>query len=131
MSERPEIGATAAANGIKTNYLAAGRGDPVVLIHGSGPGVTAYANWRLVLPALGQRFRAIAPDMVGFGFTERLHRVEVPDAPARLAGAAGLGGRARLRPSIRANTERNVPTGARPRRAGGSTGGSARQRLVS
>ena len=58
--ERPEIGSTAGANGIKTNYLETGEGDPVVLIHGSGPGVTAYANWRLVLPALGERFRAIA-----------------------------------------------------------------------
>jgi pimeloyl-ACP methyl ester carboxylesterase len=70
-SERPEIGATADANGIKTNYLEAGEGDPVVLIHGSGPGVTSYANWRLVLPALAERHRAIAPDMVGFGFTDR------------------------------------------------------------
>jgi pimeloyl-ACP methyl ester carboxylesterase len=70
-TSRPEIGATADANGIKTNYLEAGSGDPVVLIHGSGPGVTSYANWRLVLPALAEEFRAIAPDMVGFGFTDR------------------------------------------------------------
>src|SRR5689334_3142728 len=70
-TERPEIGATADANGIKTNYLEAGSGPAVVLVHGSGPGVTAYANWRLVIPALAEQFRVIAPDMVGFGFTER------------------------------------------------------------
>lgn len=69
--ENPEIGATADANGIKTNYLEAGTGDPVILIHGSGPGVTSYANWRLVLPALAENFRVLAPDMVGFGFSER------------------------------------------------------------
>jgi pimeloyl-ACP methyl ester carboxylesterase len=69
--ENPEIGATADANGIKTNYLEAGKGDPVILIHGSGPGVTSYANWRLVLPALAENFRVLAPDMVGFGFSER------------------------------------------------------------
>jgi len=69
--ENPEIGQTADANGIKTNYLEAGQGDPVVLIHGSGPGVTSYANWRLVLPALAESFRVLAPDMVGFGFSER------------------------------------------------------------
>lgn len=69
--EKPEIGATADANGIKTNYLEAGKGDAVVLIHGSGPGVTAYANWRVVLPALAENFRVLAPDMVGFGFSER------------------------------------------------------------
>lgn len=70
-SERPEIGATVDANGIKTNYLEAGQGDPVLLIHGSGPGVTAYANWRLVMPALAEQFRVLAPDMVGFGYSER------------------------------------------------------------
>ena len=32
--DRPEIGQTVDANGIKTNVLEAGRGDPVVLIHG-------------------------------------------------------------------------------------------------
>jgi pimeloyl-ACP methyl ester carboxylesterase len=74
--ENPEIGATADANGIKTNYLEAGKGDPVVLIHGSGPGVTAYANWRLVLPALAENFRVLAPDMVGFGFSERPTNIE-------------------------------------------------------
>jgi pimeloyl-ACP methyl ester carboxylesterase len=72
----PEIGATADAGGIKTNYLEAGRGDPVVLIHGSGPGVTSYANWRLVLPALAENFRVVAPDMVGFGFSERPANIE-------------------------------------------------------
>ena len=74
--EKPEIGATADANGIKTNYLEAGKGDAVVLIHGSGPGVTAYANWRVVLPALAENFRVLAPDMVGFGFTERPTNIE-------------------------------------------------------
>ena len=74
--ENPEIGATADANGIKTNYLEAGKGDPVVLIHGSGPGVTSYANWRLVLPALAENFRVLAPDMVGFGFSERPANIE-------------------------------------------------------
>jgi hypothetical protein len=41
-TERPEIGASAEANGIRTNYLEAGKGDEtVLLIHGSGPGVTS------------------------------------------------------------------------------------------
>ena len=74
--ENPEIGTTADANGIKTNYLEAGHGDPVVLIHGSGPGVTSYANWRLVMPALSENFRVLAPDMVGFGFSERPANIE-------------------------------------------------------
>lgn len=74
--ERPEIGASVDAGGIKTNYLEAGSGPPVVLIHGSGPGVTAYANWRLVIPALAGRFRVLAPDMAGFGFSERPEKAD-------------------------------------------------------
>jgi len=56
----------------KTNYHDQGKGDTVFLIHGSGPGVTAWANWRLVIPELAKEFRVIAPDMAGFGFTERV-----------------------------------------------------------
>ena len=67
----PEIGKTVVANGISTNYLDAGSGKPVVFVHGSGPGVTAYANWRLTLPVLADRFHCYAPDMAGFGYTER------------------------------------------------------------
>ncbi|MGB4065348.1 MAG: alpha/beta hydrolase [Azonexus sp.] len=67
----PEIGRCNKAGGIETNYHDVGSGAPVLLIHGSGPGVTAWANWRLVLPELGKTCRAIAPDMVGFGYTER------------------------------------------------------------
>jgi pimeloyl-ACP methyl ester carboxylesterase len=70
-TDRPEIGSSVDAGGVQTNYLEAGSGSPVLLIHGSGPGVTAYANWRLVLPALAERFHVLAPDMAGFGFSER------------------------------------------------------------
>ena len=51
-TENPAIGKDVEANGIRTNYLEAGSGaETVVLVHGSGPGVTSYANWRGVLPA--------------------------------------------------------------------------------
>ncbi len=42
---------------------------PVLLLHGSGPGVTAAANWRPVIPALCTDRRVIAPDQLGFGGT--------------------------------------------------------------
>lgn len=67
----PEIAQSIGAGGILTNYHDVGSGQPVLFIHGSGPGVSAWANWRLVLPVLGKHRRAIAPDMIGFGFTER------------------------------------------------------------
>lgn len=67
----PELGRSVHAAGIETNVHDIGQGAPVFLIHGSGPGVTAWANWRLTMPVLAERFRVIAPDMVGFGYTER------------------------------------------------------------
>ena len=70
-SNNPEIARSIVAGGIRTNYHDTGAGAPVLLIHGSGPGVSAWANWRLAIPELAQRARVIAPDMVGFGFTDR------------------------------------------------------------
>ncbi len=71
-TSKPEIGQDADGNGIRTNYLEGGSGgDHVVLIHGSGPGVSGYSNWRLVIPALAENFHVVAPDMVGFGYSDR------------------------------------------------------------
>ena len=42
---------------------------PVLLLHGSGPGVTAIANWRPIIPAVSAGRRVIAPDQLGFGGT--------------------------------------------------------------
>lgn len=66
----PEIGERVDVNGIGTNYIVAGEGEPLILIHGSGPGVTAYANWRGVIPDFAQHFRCYAPDTLGFGYTD-------------------------------------------------------------
>lgn len=71
MSGNPEIANSIQAAGLHTNYHDLGSGKPVLLIHGSGPGVSAWANWRLVMPELAKRSRVIAPDMAGFGYSER------------------------------------------------------------
>jgi 2-hydroxymuconate-semialdehyde hydrolase len=70
-SGNPEIGQRLDCGGLGVNVHDHGAGRAVVLIHGSGPGVSAWANWRLVIPALAKDFRVIAPDMAGFGFTNR------------------------------------------------------------
>ncbi len=68
----PEIGREIIAAGYRTNVHDHGQGGfPVMMIHGSGPGVTAWANWRLVIPELAKNRRVVAPDMLGFGYTER------------------------------------------------------------
>ncbi len=67
----PEIGKRADCGGLGVNFHDQGSGHPIVLIHGSGPGVSAWANWRLVIPGLAKEFRVIAPDMAGFGYTDR------------------------------------------------------------
>lgn len=66
----PEIGKTVSVNGVRTNYHEQGEGPPLLLIHGSGPGVTAWANWRANLPELAKDFHVYAPDMIGFGYTD-------------------------------------------------------------
>lgn len=72
-STSPELGRRVRTGGFDSNVhdLGQGGGRPLLMIHGSGPGVSAYANWRLAMPALAQRRRVIAPDVVGFGFTDR------------------------------------------------------------
>ena len=67
----PEIGRSIVAAGIRTNYHDLGRGFPLLMLHGSGPGVSAWANWRLVMPELAEASQVIAPDLAGFGFSER------------------------------------------------------------
>ncbi|MBM3594860.1 MAG: alpha/beta fold hydrolase, partial [Alphaproteobacteria bacterium] len=70
LEETPEIGKFAATCGYRTNYHDHGSGPTMLVLHGSGAGVCAWANWRTFIPALQDRFRIIAPDLVGFGYTE-------------------------------------------------------------
>lgn len=44
-----------------------GNAETILFLHGSGPGVTAWSNWQFALPALGDRYDCLAPDLVGFG----------------------------------------------------------------
>jgi 2-hydroxymuconate-semialdehyde hydrolase len=54
---------------IDTGRPPGGTAPPVLLLHGSGPGVTATANWRSIIPAISADRRVIAPDQLGFGGT--------------------------------------------------------------
>ncbi len=59
---------TRRANGIRQFYLEAGFGPPVVLLHGFPE--TSFA-WRFQIPALASHYRVIAPDLRGYGETDK------------------------------------------------------------
>lgn len=56
-------------DGIKTRYYEAGNGRPVVFIHGGG---AASDTWSRNVGKLGEVCRALAPDLVGHGFTDAM-----------------------------------------------------------
>ena len=66
----PEIGLSTTTDGYTTNYHDLGTGPTVVMLHGSGAGVSGWANWRGIMPLLSESFRVVVPDLVGFGYTE-------------------------------------------------------------
>ncbi|GAB3623763.1 alpha/beta fold hydrolase [Mariniluteicoccus endophyticus] len=51
----------------KMHYNEAGEGDPIVLLHGSGPGATGWSNFSNNIPVLAESHRVIAVDMPGWG----------------------------------------------------------------
>lgn len=69
-STSPEIGRSVKTAGYLTNYHDVGTGPAVLMLHGSGAGVSGWANWRGIMPLLSEQCRVIVPDLVGFGYTE-------------------------------------------------------------
>ena len=57
--------------GLKVHLWEGGSGFPVVLLHGSGPGVSTFGNFRFVLEPLAQRYHVLAFDLIGFGQSDR------------------------------------------------------------
>lgn len=56
------------ADGIKTFYVKAGSGFPVVLFHGAAPGASAQVNWQLnIEPLAAAGFTVYAYDQAGYG----------------------------------------------------------------
>src|SRR5690606_36583633 len=58
--------------GLETSWLEAGVGPPLVLLHGGEFGASAELGWETVIPALAERFRVIAPDVLGFGYSAKV-----------------------------------------------------------
>jgi pimeloyl-ACP methyl ester carboxylesterase len=65
---------TVEANGIRIHLAEAGKGPPVLLCHGFPE---SWYSWRHQLKALAEAgFRAVAPDMRGYGETDRPEEIE-------------------------------------------------------
>jgi len=58
-----------ATGGFETHLHEHGSGAAVVMLHGSGPGVSAWENWSGNMTGMGEGRHAIAPDLAGFGET--------------------------------------------------------------
>jgi pimeloyl-ACP methyl ester carboxylesterase len=54
--------------GYRIHYLEAGRGDPVILLHGTGG---EGARWMPTIKALAANFRIISLDQIGFGQSDK------------------------------------------------------------
>jgi 2-hydroxymuconate-semialdehyde hydrolase len=63
---------------IKTHFLEAGRGPDLVLLHGGEYGASAEITWRHNIGALAERFHVIAPDMLGWGGTDKIYNFSDP-----------------------------------------------------
>jgi pimeloyl-ACP methyl ester carboxylesterase len=57
--------------GVKTHYVHAGDGEPVVLIHGGGPGAGGDSGWSHMIPALSPYYHVYAIDLIGAGLTDK------------------------------------------------------------
>ena len=55
----------------RIHYHEAGSGPALVLLHGSGPGVSGWSNFRGNFPVFAEHFRTVIMDMPGFGKSER------------------------------------------------------------
>lgn len=59
---------TAKVNNVRLHYVIGGIGEPVVLLHGWPQ---TWYEWHKMMPALASRYTVIAPDMRGFGDSEK------------------------------------------------------------
>ena len=55
-------------DGLRMHYLDEGEGDPVLLLHGEP---TWSFLWRKIIPPLAARRRVVAPDLIGFGLSDK------------------------------------------------------------
>jgi 4,5:9,10-diseco-3-hydroxy-5,9,17-trioxoandrosta-1(10),2-diene-4-oate hydrolase len=76
----------AMVQGYKTRFWAEGSGDPLLLVHGLG---SSAESWMFNVEGLAKDYRVLAPDLVGFGKTEKTtdpHELTLTRAARFLSG---------------------------------------------
>jgi pimeloyl-ACP methyl ester carboxylesterase len=56
---------------VKLFYRDLGQGEPLLLLHGGGPGASGWSNFSRNAGPLSGRFRVLVPDLPGFGASEK------------------------------------------------------------
>ena len=78
----------AETNGLRMHYVEQGTGFPVLLLHGFPE---LWYSWRFQIPALAEAgFRAIAPDMRGYGETDKPEGIVAYDMQHLIDDMTGL-----------------------------------------
>lgn len=76
MAEKPWKSHTITVANKRTHFLEAGKGDPLILLHGGEYGACAEFTWEFNIAALAEHFHVIAPDWLGYGKSEKLFSFE-------------------------------------------------------
>jgi len=69
---------TLSVGDIQTHYLEAGDGPHLVLLHGGEYGASAEITWKFNLGPLAENFHVVAPDMLGYGLTDKIYSFSDP-----------------------------------------------------
>jgi pimeloyl-ACP methyl ester carboxylesterase len=59
------------AGGLRTHYMEAGEGEPLIIVPGGGPGAAGFLGYSHFISVAAERFRVIALDPRGSGLTDK------------------------------------------------------------
>jgi pimeloyl-ACP methyl ester carboxylesterase len=65
------VARTATVRGTTLHFHEGGEGEPLVLLHGGGPGASGWSNFGGNVATLAKRFRVIVPDQPGYGQSDK------------------------------------------------------------